>query len=748
MQRLRLTIDGFLAYEQPVVLDYTTGDITAVTGPNGSGKTSIPDAVAWVRYGELRVRGDGDSIINDGRSQAHVTEELIDPTTGFRWKFDRRKKRGKTQVLSVFSFNNATGDWERYGSKLIGDNQKIINDLVGLSLPAFYSLSVFESRSGNRGVRLVSSKSDERIGILTSLKPNMAVWPQMHKHISATTRETKRELSTLEDVLATTVGEQESGQASLDDLREWVSSTDSVEQIDADLSEAESTLASTVDQDSQRAIDMARSNRDRVRAQTKERSGEIGRRVGEVEGKLGNIRNAAGHVKELTAEIVEISEQIAEATERKKKSKASLNRLSKKLSDVEESSGTASEKLASLAASKESLQDSVADLEERIRAAEDSEGACVVCGSEISEDKAREIVVSLESQLADTETRIDTTDEQTAKAKNERSSLRSEVKKAKSAIDAAEEQIDAADVLVRDLTMDKKEAQRELERNQDILDSAEESETALTEQIEQLRTQRNEVVADGERRAEDYESEIAQIKADMPRAKDIKSLENTVSRLKRQRDELISTVSRIDQLTEQMSARNKTITAQRSSIVEVTEKLSDLELLREATGQRGIPFLMLSDMLTNIEARADEYLRLINGDSRTMSVDLVQDYEAAKPTLDIMVTFGDGSTRPVESLSNGEVTRVSLALMFALAHTVNLSKPGLVSDVFLDEPLAAVDDVGVDGVMAALRHAIDREVVGSVMIVAHDRSIVDACDVEVSVDDIRDSAYTDVEEVA
>ena len=193
-------IDGFLAYYEPTTITYTEGKITAITGPNGSGKTSIPDAVAWVRYGRVRVRGDSDSVISDFADEAHVVEELVDQN-GQHWKFDRKKRRGKAQVLSVFSWNGADEEWQRYGTKRIADNQQIIDDLLGLNMNAFYSLSVFESRSGNRGIRLVSSKSEERIGILTSLRPSMAVWPELNKVISNDLREAKRELVARQDVL-------------------------------------------------------------------------------------------------------------------------------------------------------------------------------------------------------------------------------------------------------------------------------------------------------------------------------------------------------------------------------------------------------------------------------------------------------------------------------------------------------------------------------------------------------------------
>src|SRR5438876_659356 len=60
MQLLRLRLVNFRQHAD-TELEFGPG-ITGIIGPNGSGKTSILEAIAWALYGVQAVRGDKDAI--------------------------------------------------------------------------------------------------------------------------------------------------------------------------------------------------------------------------------------------------------------------------------------------------------------------------------------------------------------------------------------------------------------------------------------------------------------------------------------------------------------------------------------------------------------------------------------------------------------------------------------------------------------------------------------------------------------
>src|SRR5437879_12909992 len=73
LHRLRL-----VNFRQHADTEIAFGDgITGIIGPNGSGKTSLLEAIAWAIYGNAAARGDKDSIRNlRAKARASVRVEL------------------------------------------------------------------------------------------------------------------------------------------------------------------------------------------------------------------------------------------------------------------------------------------------------------------------------------------------------------------------------------------------------------------------------------------------------------------------------------------------------------------------------------------------------------------------------------------------------------------------------------------------------------------------------------------------
>src|SRR2546426_9547467 len=75
MQLRRLRLLNFRQHAD-TELEFGPG-ITGIIGPNGSGKTTILEAIAWALYGAQAVRGDKDSIRRLGaKGRAGVEVEL------------------------------------------------------------------------------------------------------------------------------------------------------------------------------------------------------------------------------------------------------------------------------------------------------------------------------------------------------------------------------------------------------------------------------------------------------------------------------------------------------------------------------------------------------------------------------------------------------------------------------------------------------------------------------------------------
>ena len=108
---VKLRIEGFLSYQQPVELDFTGIDLACITGQNGAGKSSLLDAITWALFGRARKRDE--SVINTHPS-VKAAEVILDfDYEGDRYRVQRSNPRGKTTSLEFFILSEVEGEQSR-----------------------------------------------------------------------------------------------------------------------------------------------------------------------------------------------------------------------------------------------------------------------------------------------------------------------------------------------------------------------------------------------------------------------------------------------------------------------------------------------------------------------------------------------------------------------------------------------------------------------------------------------------------
>jgi len=134
---VRLELKGFTAYREPQVLDLRDLDLFAITGPTGSGKSSLLDAMTFALYGSVpRVGNRTGQLISQGQPRMSVMLEF--EVDGRRYRVTRTTGRKASQ--STIRLERAVDDdWESYGegADRIREANDLIKKLVGLDYPAF-----------------------------------------------------------------------------------------------------------------------------------------------------------------------------------------------------------------------------------------------------------------------------------------------------------------------------------------------------------------------------------------------------------------------------------------------------------------------------------------------------------------------------------------------------------------------------------------------------------------------------------
>ncbi len=135
---VRLQIQGFLSYREPVEIDFTPFDLACITGHNGAGKSTLLDAITWVLFGEARRRDD--ALINNLESAAEVIFEF--DYEGNRYRIQRTKPRNKTSLLE-FHVLTADGFWRQMTEHSLRETEARIGSVLHMDFDTFINASFF-----------------------------------------------------------------------------------------------------------------------------------------------------------------------------------------------------------------------------------------------------------------------------------------------------------------------------------------------------------------------------------------------------------------------------------------------------------------------------------------------------------------------------------------------------------------------------------------------------------------------------
>jgi exonuclease SbcC len=102
MRPLRLTLDGFGSYRQLAEADFSDVDFFALTGPTGSGKSTLIDGLCFALYGTVPRWGKENAIADALAPAANACRvSLVFEAAGKRYAAVRalnRDKRGRVHT--------------------------------------------------------------------------------------------------------------------------------------------------------------------------------------------------------------------------------------------------------------------------------------------------------------------------------------------------------------------------------------------------------------------------------------------------------------------------------------------------------------------------------------------------------------------------------------------------------------------------------------------------------------------------
>ncbi|HSF17050.1 MAG TPA: SMC family ATPase [Vicinamibacteria bacterium] len=165
MRPTRLELEGFTAYREYTVLDFEGAELFVLTGPTGSGKSSLIDAMTFALYGSVARYGNPNlvhPVISQGKLEARVRFDFALGDDRFSAvRVVRRGLRGGATTREARLESN--------GRVLAGSAEEVtrkVRELLGLNFDQFTTCVVLPQ---GEFARFLHEKPAERQDLLTKL---------------------------------------------------------------------------------------------------------------------------------------------------------------------------------------------------------------------------------------------------------------------------------------------------------------------------------------------------------------------------------------------------------------------------------------------------------------------------------------------------------------------------------------------------------------------------------------------------
>lgn len=242
------------------------------------------------------------------------------------------------------------------------------------------------------------------------------------------------------------------------------------------------------------------------------------------------------------------------------------------------------------------------------------------------------------------------------------------------------------------------------------LSSAQQQYPQLQARLQELESARSIRLIEKQKLATQIDSIVQQLTQAANPTEQIQALEQQLQARRRQLDEYIAKLGRLEQLAHQLETMQVQYEQQQLQLQSCKREYRVYQELAQAFGKNGIQALMIENVLPQLEAETNQLLSRLsanqlhvqfitqksgrNGKSTRKNAKLID-------TLDILIADARG-TRAYETYSGGEAFRINFAIRLALAKLLAQRAGASLQLLIIDEGFGTQDAEGCDRLIAAI----------------------------------------------
>ncbi len=220
---VKLKLQGFLSYREPVTLDFTGFNLACISGHNGAGKSALLDAVTWALFGQARRRDE--SLINNHPSVKAAEVTLDFDYENNRYRVQRSNPRGKTSSVELFILSQVPGEegrWKPLTERTIRETDQKIERILKMDYDTFTNASFFLQGKADQ---FATARPSERKAILGKIL-GLEIWETYREKAGEQRRQKEKEVRELDGRLREIQSELDEGPQREAHLRELESKLD------------------------------------------------------------------------------------------------------------------------------------------------------------------------------------------------------------------------------------------------------------------------------------------------------------------------------------------------------------------------------------------------------------------------------------------------------------------------------------------------------------------------------------------
>ena len=652
---IKLELTNFLPYKNTQTLDFSGIHVACLVGDNGSGKSSLLEAMVWALWGKARdgKRSD-DELIHHGETEMRVS--LIFELTRNKYQIIRQRKMGKRGqlVLALHVYDDATESWRDLSESGIRQTQRKIDTLLCIDYETFMnSAFIAQGRADEFTIKSPSNRKAVLANIL-----GLEQWDIFEDRVRKHSTHLNENLRTLDRDIEL-IDQNLSSRSDVE--RELLDAEGRLAEVEKKLRIAEKDMADV--EQARQNLAHARRGIDDLNLRIKQNETELS----SIESELSSYKSEADQTS-LKSELVNVKSRLAALQNLEIES----NELVKQRIDTAESS-------ARLKGENEILELEAVTLKQRIKILSTAtEPICPTCGQILEGD---EVLGHLNTEVKERRSRY----------RRQRENYRKLDEKVTN-LDKALSQLD--NELKEQTPLEKRLSELDLQ----ILNTAKSLETYATMDMRRTRWKDN-LCKDRNKLNElelEQERHMLSIQAAEERQNDLDNL----------RLEQRICTEHVGSARQKISTMDNLVERRKSRIVardKVAEQIGVYSELYTAFSKQGVPAMIIEAAVPEIENTTNTLLGKMTYGRMNVRFDTQRALKSGdvKETLDIKIA-DDLGTRNYELYSGGESFRVNFAIRIALSKLLARRSGAQLQTIVIDEGFGTQDSLGRQKLVEAI----------------------------------------------